>query len=234
MSSAGDRALVDALRAGDEDAFRTLVGRHSPALLRVAMAYVPSRAVAEEAVQETWLAVLRGIDRFEGQSSLKTWIFRILVNLALRGGGRERRSVPFSSLAGAEDAGEPSVAPDRFLGPDHDRFPGHWALGPTRWPTPEEELLAGETRRVILAALDDLPPAQRVVIALRDIGGWGSDEVCEALGVSPGHQRVLLHRARTRIRAAIERHHGAVEPVLPQPDAGAVTPRAPAGTGEGG
>jgi RNA polymerase sigma-70 factor (ECF subfamily) len=202
-----DRETVAALKAGDEVVFRALVDLHSPALLRVAMGYVPSRAVAEEAVQETWIAVMRGIDRFEGRSSLKTWIFRILTNVALKGGGRERRSVPWSSLARAEDTGEPSVDPDRFLPPDHERFPGHWALPPTRWPTPEEGLLAGETRDVIVAALSDLPPVQRTVITLREVGGWSSDDVAEALGISPGNQRVLLHRARTRVRAAVERYY---------------------------
>jgi RNA polymerase sigma-70 factor, ECF subfamily len=134
------------------------------------MAYVPTRAAAEEAVQETWIAVMRGIEGFEGRSSLKTWIFRIVANVAMRAGVRERRSVPFSALAEAEDTGEPSVDPDRFLPADHERFPGHWAIMPARWPTPEEGLLAGETREVSAAAIADLPVAQRTVIALRDIG----------------------------------------------------------------
>jgi RNA polymerase sigma-70 factor, ECF subfamily len=218
-----DRDVVAALRAGDEASFRALVDRYSPALLRVAMSYVPSRAVAEEAVQETWIAVVRGIDRFEGRSSLKTWIFRILTNVALKGGARERRSVPWSSLAAAEDTGEPSVDPDRFLPPDHPQYPGHWALAPTRWPTPEEGLLSGETRGVILAALEGLPSAQRMVITLREIGGWSSEEVADALGISHGNERVLLHRARSQVRAAIERYYGAVEPTMPDD----VTPRAP-------
>jgi RNA polymerase sigma-70 factor (ECF subfamily) len=187
------------------------------------MSYVPSRAVAEEAVQETWIAVVRGIDRFEGRSSLKTWIFRILTNVALKGGARERRSVPWSSLAAAEDTGEPSVDPDRFLPPDHPQYPGHWALAPTRWPTPEEGLLSNETRGVILAALEGLPSAQRMVITLREIGGWSSEEVADALGISHGNERVLLHRARSQVRAAIERYYGAVEPTMPDD----VTPRAP-------
>src|SRR5688572_26560622 len=152
-----DEALVAALRRGDADAFATLVDRHSPAMLRVAMAYVPSRAAAEEAVQETWIAVMRGIDAFEGRSSLKTWIFRILTNVAMRAGARERRSVAFSALAEAEDTGLPSVDPDRFLPADHALFPGHWAIMPTRWPTPEEGLLAGETREVIAGAIAKLP-----------------------------------------------------------------------------
>src|SRR5919106_582481 len=145
-----DEGLVAALRRGDADAFATLVDRHSSAMIRVARAYVPSRAVAEEVVQETWIAVMRGIDGFEGRSSLKTWIFRILTNVAMRRGSRERRSVPFAALAAAEDTGEPSVDPDRFLPADHELFPGHWLFTPTRWPTPEEGLLSGETREAIV------------------------------------------------------------------------------------
>ena len=205
--------VVAALCRGDEAAFAALVDRHSPAMIRVAMAYVPSRAAAEEAVQEAWIAVMRGIDGFEGRSSLKTWIFRILTNVAMRAGSRERRSVPFSALAAAEDTGEPSVDPDRFLPADHELFPGHWAISPTRWPTPEEGLLAGETREVIAAAIADLPDAQRTVIALRDVEGWTSEEVCEALEITAGNQRILLHRARSKVRTAIEEYYGAVEEI---------------------
>ena len=208
--AARDGDVIDALRKGDEDAFRTLIDQHSPALVRVAMTYVPSRAVAEEVVQETWIAVIRGIDGFEGRSSLKTWIFTILTNIAGRGGGRERRSTPFSALARDEDHG-PSVDPDRFLPADHDRYPNHWAVPPARWPTPEEGLLSGETRAVILSAIEALPPAQRTVISLRDIEGWDSDEVAEALQISAGNQRVLLHRARARVRAALERYYDGIE-----------------------
>jgi RNA polymerase sigma-70 factor (ECF subfamily) len=206
-----DDALLRALRAGDEDAFAELVDRHSPAMLRVALAYVPSRAVAEEAVQEAWLAALRGIDSFEGRSSLRTWLLRILTNLAMKGGGRERRSVPFAALAAADDPDGPSVDPDRFLPADHDRWPGHWAIGPAAWPTPEDGALSAELRGVVAAAIAELPEAQRTVIALRDVEGWGADEVCAALELSAGNQRVLLHRARTAVRAAIERYHGTFE-----------------------
>ena len=208
-----DQALVAALCRGDADAFATLVDRHSPAMIRVAMAYVPTRAAAEEAVQETWIGVMRGIDGFEGRASLKTWIFRILTNVAMRSGARERRSMPFSALAEAENTGEPSVDPDRFLPADHELFPGHWAIMPARWPTPEEGLLAGETREVITAAIAELPAAQRTVIALRDVEGWTSEEVCEALEISAGNQRILLHRARSRVRNAIESYYGAVEEI---------------------
>ena len=208
-----DEGLIAALCRGDAAAFARLVDRHSPAMIRVAMAYVPSRAAAEEAVQETWIAVMRGIDGFEGRASLKTWIFRILANVAMRAGARERRSVPFSALAEAESTGEPSVDPDRFLPADHELFPGHWAIMPARWPTPEERLLAGESREVIASAIAELPVAQRTVIALRDVEGWSSEEVCEALEISAGNQRILLHRARSRVRNAIERYHDAVEEI---------------------
>lgn len=210
MSRADEAALVAALRGGDADAFATLFDRHSGAMVRVALAYVPSRAAAEEVVQETWIAVIRGIDGFEGRASLKTWIFRILTNIAMRAGARERRSVPFAALAEAENTGEPTVDPDRFLPADSPVFPGHWAIMPTSWPTPEEDLLAGETREVIADAIAELPPAQRTVIALRDVEGWSSEEVSDALEISTGNQRVLLHRARSRVRAAIEEYHGAV------------------------
>jgi RNA polymerase sigma-70 factor, ECF subfamily len=223
-----DEQTVAALRAGDERAFAALVDLHAPALLRVAMAYVPSRAVAEEVVQETWIAVMRGIERFEGRSSLKTWIFRILTNVAMRGGSRERRSVPFATLAAEEDTGEPSVDPDRFLPADHEHWPGHWLISPTRWPTPEEGLLAGETRAVIVEAIAELPKAQRTVISLRDIEGWSGEEVSAALEITAGNQRILLHRARTRVRARLEEHFGAVEEI----DYDAVTSALMRDTGE--
>jgi len=208
-----DEPLIRALCRGDADAFATLVDRHSRAMIRLAMAYVPSRAAAEEVVQETWIAVLRGIDGFEGRSSLKAWIFRILANVAMRAGARERRSLPFSALAADEGSGEPAVDPARFLPADHERWPGHWATMPARWPTPEEGLLAAETREMIAAAIAELPVAQRTVIALRDIEGWSSEEVCEALEISAGNQRILLHRARSRVRNAIEAYYGAVEAI---------------------
>ncbi len=178
-------------------------------LLRVARMYVPSTAVAEEVVQETWIGVLNGIDRFEGRSSLKTWIFRILANIAKTRGERERRSVPFSSAARAA-ADEPSVDPDRFL-PASDERARAWAIGPIPWPGPEESLLSGETRDVILDAIEKLPPAQREVITLRDVDGWTSEEVRNALEISETNQRVLLHRARSKVRGAIERHLNPME-----------------------
>jgi RNA polymerase sigma-70 factor, ECF subfamily len=211
-----DRALVEALRRGDERAFAEIVDEHSSSLLRVAMIYVGSRAVAEEVVQETWLGVLGGIDRFEGRSSFKTWLFKILTNTARTRGVRERRTVPFSAFAEAGREGEgPVVDADRFFPPDHDRYPDHWALGPVRWQTPEEGLVGGETRAVIDETIAELPASQRTVITLRDIEGWPSEEVCEALAISEGNQRVLLHRARAKVRTALEAYFGAVEETMP-------------------
>src|SRR4051812_27236632 len=199
-----DAEIVRALRRGDEAVFAEVVDAYSPGLLRMARMFVRDRAVAEEVVQETWIGVLRGIDRFEGRSSLKTWIFRILMNTAKTRGQRESRSIPFSAAAGGD---EPSVDPDRFLDASH-RFAGGWMLGPSEWPTPEEELLQGETRDAILTAIDMLPDAQRAVITMRDVEGFGPDEVADALGITDGNQRVLLHRARSKVRAAIESHLG--------------------------
>jgi RNA polymerase sigma-70 factor (ECF subfamily) len=193
-----DAPLLERLRAGDDAAFMELVERHHGALVRLAQSFVSSRAVAEEVAQETWLGVLRGIDRFEGRSSLKTWIFRILVNRAKTRGEREARSVPFSSL---ERPGEPSVDPDRFV------EAGAWASPPRRWDgEPEERLLAGEARAAIDAAIASLPPAQRQVITLRDVEGLDADEVAELLDLTAGNQRVLLHRARAKVRQALEEY----------------------------
>jgi RNA polymerase sigma-70 factor (ECF subfamily) len=206
--------LIASLKAGDETAFAWLLDEYSSSMLRVAMTHVSTRTVAEEVVQETWLGVLKGIDRFEARSSLKTWIFRILTNTANTRGQRERRIVPFSSLAAADDD-ESAVDPDRFFPPDHARYPDHWAIGPTAWTTPEDGLLSGETREVIMRAIDDLPEAQRAVVTLRDVEGWPPEEVCEVLQVSDGNQRVLLHRGRTRIRTELEHYFGSVEETVP-------------------
>jgi RNA polymerase sigma-70 factor (ECF subfamily) len=207
-----DVDTVARLKDGDERAFQELISKYTPALLRVAMAHVATRSVAEEVVQETWLGVLRGLDRFEGRSSLKTWIFKILTNIAITRGVRENRSLPFSSLARREaEAPDAAVDPSRFFPADHDQWPGHWATPATRWDTPEQGLLSRETRDRILRAVEELPPAQRTVITLRDIEGWPAAEVCDALGVSDGNQRVLLHRARSKVRAAVEAYFGAVE-----------------------
>ncbi len=203
--SAGEREdeLVAALRAGDEAAFAALVDRYQASLVRLARMYVRDRSVAEEVAQETWLAVLNGIDRFEGRSSFKTWLFRILTNRAKTRGERESRSVPFSSIG---DPDEPAVDPDRFRDAT-DQYPGGWREFPQPWEgDPEERLLAGEARALILETIEQLPPNQRAVITLRDIEGFGSDDVCNVLGVSDTNQRVLLHRARAKVRRALEQY----------------------------
>jgi RNA polymerase sigma-70 factor (ECF subfamily) len=195
--------LLERLRNRDEAAFAALVDMFSPLMLRLARQYVSSRAVAEEVVQEAWLGVLKGLDRFEGRSSLKTWVMRIVVNTALTRGGREARTVPFSALVG-EDEGEPVVEAHRFRGPE-DAFPGHWNAYPRDWRTlPEGTLQAKETVDVVRTAIDGLPPMQRVVILLRDVEGWPAEEVCDALELTEGNQRVLLHRARSAVRRALE------------------------------
>src|SRR3954467_13876105 len=199
--------LLGLLRAGDRNAFAELVDTWSPMLLRVALLHVSTRASAEEVVQDTWLAVIGQLDRFEGRSSLRTWVFRILENRARSRGVREARAVPWSSAFpdGEPDDG-PTVAPSRFRGPD-DRWPRHWtdAAYPRRWePPPEDAAVAADIRRELGAALDELPERQRTVVELRDVHGLSSDEVCEQLGLSPGNQRILLHRGRARLRARLE------------------------------
>jgi RNA polymerase sigma-70 factor (ECF subfamily) len=201
MAVAEESALVAALRAGDERSFALLVDTYTPSMRRLALTFVRNRAVAEDVVQEAWLGVLRGIDRFEGRSSLKTWIFRILTNTAKTRAERESRSAPFSSFESAAAEDEPSVDPERFTNP---RFPGGWKSFPEPWDLPEERLLAVETRTVIDRAIAALPDVQRIVITLRDVEGFGSEEVCNVLDVSETNQRVLLHRARSKVRAALE------------------------------
>jgi RNA polymerase sigma-70 factor, ECF subfamily len=205
--SAEDLRLVEALRSSDENAFVSLIDRYHTSMLRLAMVFVPSQAIAEEVVQETWMGVLQGLDRFEGRSSLKTWIFRILTNRAKTRAQREGRSVPFSSLPEFSiEIQEPAVEPERFRGPDQ-QWPGQWVSFPRSWDEiPEESILSQETMICIQEAIDTLPAGQRKVITLRDIEGWTSDEACTLLGVSEANQRVLLHRARSRVRRALERY----------------------------
>jgi RNA polymerase sigma-70 factor (ECF subfamily) len=201
-SDAEDTQLVEALRRGDEAAFVSLVRRYGPLMQRVAMGYVRTPAVAEEVVQETWLGVLRGIDRFEGRSSLKTWLFRILVNRARTRGAREHRSVPLSALE-ADD----SVDADSFLDSSHPAWAGWWSSYPSSWESvPDECLLARETLELAREALRALPDRQREVVVLRDVIGMEPEEVCETLGISDGNQRVLLHRGRAKVRRALAAH----------------------------
>jgi len=193
-----EEQLLDALRGGDEQAFAHLVSRHHAAMLRVARNYVACASVAEEVVQETWLGVVNGIHSFRGGSSLKTWIFRILINRAMSRGKREKRIVPFSSLAPAGEAENEGFTPDRFLAD------GHWATVPRPFEAPADRMALLEFRARLREALVHLPERQQVVVTLRDVEGLSSDEVCELLHISAENQRVLLHRGRTRLRQALE------------------------------
>jgi RNA polymerase sigma-70 factor, ECF subfamily len=205
-SSRDDEAILRALKEGDERVFGELVERWSGAMLRMALVHLDRRAVAEEVVQEAWLTVLRRLDRFEGRSALRTWVLGIVVNLARARARTERRWAPFAPESG------PVLEPARFRPSEAAEWPDHWAIGPVPWPTPEDELLAGETRQVILRALEELPPAQREVLVLRDVEGCSAAETCTTLGLSDTNQRVLLHRARSRARQAIEDYFEATEP----------------------
>ncbi len=206
--SAGERELLARLRAGDEAAFVDLVRRWSRTMLRVARGHVSTDDSAQEVVQETWLAVIKGLDGFEGRSSLRTWVFRVLVNTAKTRGVTESRMTPMSSLATGDDDGA-IVDPDRFRGPA-DRYPGHWtsAGAPQRWDgDPPRGALRVEVRALLEAALAGLPQRQRNVVVLRDIEGCGSDEVCQILGLTRENQRVLLHRGRAKLRGALETYY---------------------------
>jgi RNA polymerase sigma-70 factor (ECF subfamily) len=201
-----DRQLLEGLRRGDEAAFVTLLERYHASMVRMALAYVPNRSVAEEVAQEAWQGVLTGLLRFEERSSLKTWIFRILTNCAKTRGEREGRTVPFSSLWDPEaDPGEPAVEPERFRASEP--WDGHWISLPRAWDDlPEERLLAKETRACVQQAIAALPPAQREVITLRDVEQCSAEEACALLQISEGNQRVLLHRARSKVRRALEEY----------------------------
>jgi RNA polymerase sigma-70 factor (ECF subfamily) len=205
IPSPKDLSLVERLRSGDEAAFMDLVDQLQPAMLRVARMYVSTQAVAEDVVQDTWLGVLRGLHSFEGRSSLRTWIFRILTNIAKTRGQREGRSLPFASLAG-DDLDAPAVDPSRF-DPADGSSRGGWSTLPDDWTgIPEDRLLGHETLDVIGEAIASLPPMQAEVIRLRDALEWTSEEVRNALDLTETNQRVLLHRARAKVRGALERY----------------------------
>jgi RNA polymerase sigma-70 factor (ECF subfamily) len=202
-ATSDDALLVAALRAGDETAFGELIERYYGVMQRVARQYVATREAAEDVVQETFLGVIQGIDRFEGRSSLKTWIFRILVNRARTRGEREGRTRPFSALTLGLDVDEPAIDPDRFQA--EGRWAGYWATPPPATELPEASVLVAELGNELRTAIDSLPPAQRTVLELRDVQGLSSAEVCELLELTEANQRVLLHRARSKARAALER-----------------------------
>lgn len=198
-------AELEALKAGDEAAFRSLIQRHHGSMFRLAMAYVRDRGVAEDVVQESWLVCLRGLDRFEGRSSLKTWILGTVINVARARRRKEARILPFASLFIRDDSDRPrtTVDPSRF-GVD-----GSWRAHPYHWENvPESKVLGDETLQKVKAAIGELPPKQREVIVLRDVAGFDAGEVSGLLGISAANQRVRLHRARTTVRKMLEEYFG--------------------------
>jgi RNA polymerase sigma-70 factor (ECF subfamily) len=208
LATADEQRLVEALRNGDEAAFSALVLQYQESMLRIAQLYVANRAAAEDVVQETWLGVLRGLDSFAGRSSLRTWMFRILTNRAKTRGIREGRTIPFASLQyGDAEAGESTVSADQFWPADHSQWANGWVSYPRPWGQfPEDRALAAELQAVIQQSIAALPHNQRAVISLRDIEGISSEEVCNVLEISESNQRVLLHRARAKVRRAVERY----------------------------
>jgi RNA polymerase sigma-70 factor (ECF subfamily) len=207
-ASQQDHDLVDRLRAGDEDAFRELVTAWSPAMLRLARGFVSGAASAQDVVQDAWLGVIKGLDRFEGRSSLRAWVFTIVVNQARTRGVREARTTPMSQYTRDDDNG-PTVDASRFQGPDGE-YPGHWtSMGaPQHWDeVPDRRVLAREAIALVEAAIEQLPPRQRLVVTLRDVHGVSSDETCAVLEISAENQRVLLHRGRAALRTTLEGYY---------------------------
>jgi RNA polymerase sigma-70 factor (ECF subfamily) len=198
-----DAVIVARLRARDESMFAALIDAWSPGMLRAARAYVADHHTAQDVVQEVWLGVLRGIDGFGQRSTLRTWVYRILINRAKTRGVRDARTIPVSDLASAGEDHTPAVDRARFQGAG-DPYPGHWRAVPPPWPSPEDVAVATETRRHLAAALAELPHRQRIVVTLRDVDGYTSDEVCDLLSISAANQRVLLHRGRAALRNTLE------------------------------
>jgi RNA polymerase sigma-70 factor (ECF subfamily) len=206
-SGVDDVTLAEQIRAGDEAAFVRLVKRHHAGFLRLALTWVQDRSVAEEVVQETWLFAIERLAEFEGRSSLKTWLCGILINKARNRRRKESHTVPESSLGGEGGAQQPAVPAERFSPPGH-RWDGHWQAPPSPWPeTPEKSVLSGEMRQLLETSIASLPESQRAVFVLRDVEGFSGEDVCNALGITDTHQRVLLHRARSRLRNLLESHY---------------------------